>query len=359
MSDTVIRAVTLPVAAPVGRSWEELRPVLHASWRLSTGAANWCVHELFRRDTPGLAKVPDAVKQGRADKGRFYAYGEAAKLPWFGDWAGAKQSLNICLQYAHRKYLAERFAVLVRHESRLLTVRYPYPFPVDADAWRPSYAPGGFPAVSLTLPGGERFELRLKRRADFGRQLAMFRQLHDGTAGKGEAAVYRNGKGDVLLKLVGKFPRRDPVADRVHACFLHTDPAALLVAEIDGLRPWILNADHLKRLQAAHRVYRQRMSEDLKREKRMDPRQRAAALKSLDARCEKHRHRIDTALHQLSAQVARFCQRQRVATVAYDDSVKSYMPDGFAWHRLKERVAYKLDGMGVEFLDGSRTPQGV
>ena len=351
---TVIRAVTLPVGVPLGRSWEEINPVLRDCWRLSTHAANWCIQQLYRRDTVGVAKTPDAVRMGKEADGRFYAYGSAKSEPWFGDWAGAKQGLNICLKYAHRKYLAERFAVMVKGEQRLLTLRHPYPFPVDADGVKLSYADGGFPVVSLQLPGLGSVPFRLKRRADFGRQLAMFKQLHDGTAIKGEAAIYRNSKGDLLVKLVGKFPKREAVG-REHVCLLHTDPAAFLVAEIDGRSPWILNADHLKRWQASHPSYRQRASEDSKREKRMDARQRAFLNQSRELRCDKHNHRLDTAVHQLTAQVARFCERQKVACVVYDDAIRDYLPE-FQWHKVQTRLSYKLDALGIQFVARNSVP---
>lgn len=350
---TVVRAMTLPVGVSIGLEWKELNAKLNECWRLSTDLANWCVHSLYRIDTPNEPKTPEAVK-------KWYGYGEASKsyAKW-GEWAGAMASAQCVIRAVQRKYIQTRFDVMFRHDAKSLTYRFPYPFPVHNQSWSMRYD-HGFPVVSLTLPGiKDRLDIRLKRRADFGRQLAMFRQLHDGTAVSGEAAIYRNGKGDVLVKLVGHFPQREAGKERSHACFLHTDPNALLVAEIDGRAPWILNADHLKRWQAVHRVYRQRMSEDLKREKRMSREQRADALKSMDLRCEKHRHRLDTAVHQLSAQVARFCERQGVATVAYDDTIKTYIPDGFPWCQLKEKLRYKLEGMGVEWIDGTSRAKGA
>lgn len=356
----VIRAVTLPVSAPIGRSWEELWAVLNNCWRMSTHAANWCVQQLYRRDTIGPAKTPDAVKMGRTDKGQFYAYGEAGKEPWFKDWAGAKQSLNICLRYAHRKYLQDRFDVVVRFKQNLLSVRYPYPFPIDADAWAAGYTAeqgkpsgAGFPTVTLTLPGGEKFTLRLARRADFGRQLAMFRMLQDGTAKHGEAALYRNGKGDLLLKLVGTFPRQERAAERVHACLLRTDPAALLVAEIDGRAPWVLNYDQTRRRQAAHRAYLQRVGEDAKREKRMHRDQRAQLNESRRLRCAKHADRIKTHIKQAAAQVVRFVQRQRVGVVVFDDHVRTFVKDGFQWAELAGQLRTQLDGIGVPVVEAS------
>lgn len=367
----IVRAVTIPVGAPLNMEWKELNAALAACWKQGTDAANWCIQQLFHRDTPNVAETPDAVKMGSLKNGRFYGYGEAAKQPWFADWKGGKQSLNIVLQYAHREYLKRRWDVMVRHVQSLLMVRYPYPYPLDADAWSLSYVDGGFPVLTCSLPGLDKpVQLRLKRRADFGRQLALLKQLHavqgqtdsPKLAKRGEAALYRNAKGDLLVKVVGKFPKRERSdADKVNACLLHTDPNALLVAEINGRKPWILNCDQLVRLRAnaaamAHRwqekhgVYRQRVGEDLKREKRMDPQQRANLEAARELRCKKNNNRIATAIHQVSAQVVRFCERQKVCTVAYDDSIRSFIPDGFDWHQLKEKLTYKLAALGIDLI---------
>lgn len=350
-NDTIVRAVTIAASRPLTGDWADFNKAMAACWRSSTNAANWCITELFRRDIPNEAKTPDAVKMGKQSDGRFYAYGEAKNLPWFSEWSGQKQSLNIVLQYAHREYLRRRFDVMVRHTQSLLTVRYPYPFPLDADVWKLSYKAGDFPVVSFALPGLGKVDLRLKRHGDFRRQLAMLKQIHAGTAAKGEAAVYKNSKGDLLVKIVGKFPRVERSKDnRVHACAMHTDPAALLVAEIDGRQPWILNCDHFRRWQAQHRDFLQRTHEDLKREKRMDRRQREQLNKVREERCRKHNDKLKTAIHSVSKQVVRFMERNQVATLAYDDANKEFIPDGFPWHMLKEQLRYKLTGMGVEFI---------
>ena len=48
--DTVVRCVTIPVAAPLGAdpagrpwTWESFSAALLPAFRLSTGLANWCV----------------------------------------------------------------------------------------------------------------------------------------------------------------------------------------------------------------------------------------------------------------------------------------------------------------------------
>jgi hypothetical protein len=353
--DTVVHTVTVPVGSPIGCEWAELNAALTQCWRLSTYAANWCVQQLYRRDTVGVEKTPGAVKpRGKNNPGGYYSYGEYLKAhpTADADWRGAKQSLNICLRYAERKYRDCRWNVMVRHEQNLLTVRYPFPYPVDADGWTPSYDDGGFPVVTLSLPGLGRVALRLKRRADFGLQLAMFKQLHDGTAKKGEAALYRNRKGDLLLKLVGHFPRgeRGPAAN---VAFVHTDPNAMLVVEINGRAANVTNADHIRRHIARHKTMLQRTGEDKKRELRMDSRQRKNLEKHVGDRCEKQRNRMDTYVKQVAAQVAKMCDRQGVGTVAYDDTNTAFMPDGFPWHALKTRLRQLLEGEGsCGWIDG-------
>lgn len=338
------RAVTIPVGSPVGSSWELLRAALKKSWDDSTDLANWCVTTLFRLDAPGQKKIPDAVK-------KWYGYGEClTHYPRLASWEGAKASLAIIVRAAHEKYKSERYQVMVMGNHDLLKYRYPYPFPVDADNWKADYEPGQFPAVALNLPGAGKWRLRLKHRDGLQRQLARYRQLFDGDAIKGEAALFENRKGDVMVKLVGHFPKRARDTTATRAALIHTDPGAFLVVDIAGSRQWIINGDHLRRLQAIHRTYRQRMSEDAKREKRLSAAQRANLNGARAERCDKHNRRIGTAIHEISAQVARYCQRQRVGLVFFDDAVKSYIPDGFPWHQLREKLAYKLDALGVEWL---------
>lgn len=256
-TNAVVRAVTLPVAEPIGSSWEELNAALVNCFRLSTDAANWCVHALFRRDTPNDPKTPQTVKpRGKNSPAGFYSYGEYLSAhpgctSKSGTWSGAAQSLNICLRYAERKYRDERFDVMVRHKSGLLSVRYPYPFPVDADAWTPSYAGGGFPTVSLTLPGHGKFTLRLKRRADFGRQLAMFKALHDGTAKKGEAALYRNGKGKGE-RMANKLQKLHPDEPKIQFDFEHIgNGLANLVFYTEVITPFTLEDSSVPNPEAA------------------------------------------------------------------------------------------------------------
>lgn len=372
--NTVVRAVTLPVAAPVDLSWAELDAAILPAFRLSTDLANWCVRRLFVLDDPASAKTPDAVKKWYGYKDAGENYPDAAK------WGGAMASFNIVTRTVQRKYVQQRFDVMVRHDSSLLTYRFPQPYPVHNASWHLAFNELQQPILSLALPGVGRVAVRLHQGREFGRQLAMLRQILDGTAKKGEAALYRDRKGNLLAKMVGHFPRREPDRTPANACFLHTDPAALLVAEVNGRSVTITNGDHIRRwwkkgqgrprtervppssdrvpdAVAEHKAFLQRASEDKKREVRMDRRHRANFDKAIAARCLKQNSRVDTAVHQVTAQVVRFCERQRVGVVVYDDANREFMgrdargePIPFPWHAVGERLADKLRAVGITML---------
>jgi hypothetical protein len=347
--DTAIRCITLPVAEPIGSSWEALNAALKGSFRLSTDLANWAVHRLYGLDMPGQAKLPATITE-------WYGYGDAGlHFPAWGDWAGAMSSAQCVLRGVHRKYKQDRFGFMVRGD-RILNFRYPYPFPVHNKDWKAGYADGGFPQVELPLPGIGRVTIRLKRRADFGRQLAGFRDLVEGAAKKGEAALYRNGKGDLLLKLVGHFPKRDR-GKPLNVAYVSADPAALLVVEVNGHKANVTNGDHIRRefartrsMIGRHKAFLERARQDKKREVRMDRRQRASLNKFVADRCDKQNARVQTFAKQVAAQVARMCERKGVGVVCYDDAATGFMPD-FPWHALKTRIHQIVVGeMGCDWI---------
>ncbi len=321
------------------------------------------------------------------------------RLPNRALWTGGMKSLGLILLAVQRKYIEQRFNVVVRQQSNLLTYRFPQPLPVPSVSWAPRFvketevvrqvpvldtegkpvrngrktvtesvvvkewAPSNdrnaLPCVTITIPGVGQVDLLLKGTGDFQRQLDQYRQFVNGSAKKCEAALYRNHKGKLLLKMVGEFPVEQRIGAN-NVCFLHTDPNTLLVAEINGRSVTITNGDHLKRAHAIireanqrHKAFLQRVGEDKKREVRMDRQQRSNLNKKVEDRCHKQRNRIDTAVKQIAAQVARFLERQKVGLVAYDDTVKKFLPDGFAWHALKTRLQQLFVGeMGGEWVDG-------
>lgn len=378
----------MPVVAPVDESWENVGDAVNAAHRLSTALSNWVVHRMLAADDCLSAAQPEAIRI-------YSAYADAmtclrCSLPWSeqqlprvrrkatatrpaidkpprpqcrcggepavryperSEWCGAMQSFQSVCRGVEGKYRSERFAAVYRCDNKKLTFRFPQPWPVHKDNWSLAFAtgpwPGEAPVVTLALPALGRVALRLAAGPEWARQLGMLRQFICGTAKKGEAAVLRDRKGRLVVKLVGHFPRKDRGAP-TNVAFVHTDPNAMLVVEINGHRTNVTNGDHIRRTIAKHRTFRQRVSEDKKREKRMDRRQLANLEKYVEDRCQKQNARLKTAVYQVAAQVKSLCERRGVGLVCYDDSNRTWVSSQgkddlpFPWHALKTRLQQLL-----------------
>lgn len=337
-ADTVCRAVAFPVT-PTSCAWKDLDPLLAAAWAEATALANWAVLEMAKADvarTPAMAELPPAPRVPLYRLFQAYA-GRAA-------WAGAAAAANCVLRAVQRKYLKERFDVVWRRARALPTFRYPHPFPVHNQAWACRLeGKDAVPTVTLGLPGG-RVEVRMANRAEMRRQVALFRLLADGTAKRGEAALYKKGK-HTLLKLVGHFPRPKDEGLTGTLC-VRTDPHAFWVSEQDGRAPWVVNADHVRRWAAAHHAYLQRVAEDTKHEKRWPAGMRRHINRSRALRCRKHNDRLATWCHEAAKMLAQFALRQKAAEVLYDDQDLGYLAS-FPWARLRENLKNKLDERGI------------
>ena len=66
-----------------------------------------------------------------------------------------------------------------------------------------------------------------------------------------------------------------------------------------------------------------------------------------EAAVRKFRDRMNSATHEISAQLAGYAWRRHFAQVRYDDSEHSYLGDGFPWYRLRILIAEKLDARGI------------
>jgi hypothetical protein len=366
----ILRAVTIPVAGPVDAEWPALRDSLREAWGQAGAVANWVVSELYARDarrTPDVAKLPKMPTS--------YLYPEIRRR--FPDFpAGSIPTIEHAVT---GKYRSTRYEVLWTGEAVLPTFRYPYPWPVRSADWKATFGTDNVPLVACGI-AGKRFTLRLRGGHDYRRQLSAFRKIVNGEAVQGELALYRvraNGgdhrNGDIektagggqdvhtriMAKLVAWLPREQREAGE-NTMLVRTDPNAVLVAEVDGRDPWILNADYVRRWIAEHRVYLQRISEDTKREKRYPADKRRQINEAREKRCHKQNNRLDSFCHETAAMLAKYAARCRVGQVIYDDACKSYF-ESFPWFKLKQLIHEKLGALSIEVLGetDALTTQGV
>lgn len=334
----VLRAITLPIAGPADRDWKELQAVLDACWRRATTVANHATAELLRRDvvrTPDMEKLPPME--------RVYLYPGARAVCPEMDTA----SVVSILQAVERKYRAERYHVLWRRAKAPPSYRYPTPYPVHNRSWSASETDGGALLISVRLDG-ERRTIRLRTGPRFHRQRSAVRSLIAGDSLPGELAIYRRG-GDVMAKLVMWMPRQHRDGRKGGGVlYVKSAPDSLLVYHVDGGPPRYLHADQVRRWVTAYRRRMDRLYDDTKAEKRPTKRKGRGIDEVRTAWGRKQRARLDSHTHEVSAIIASYAARQRVATVAYDDRDRSYL-SRYPWHDLRTKLAYKLDERAVGF----------
>lgn len=359
----VTRSVTMPVYQPLGWqdgrtgavtpiTWQEFRQSLRPVLLQSTCLANWAVQELFRRDAVRTPSMPQPPPMPEVNLYQLFQ-----NYPDRDFWAGATQSANCIFKAVERAYAKQRREIFYHRDHSRLTYGYPYPFPVHCDAWQPLIVEDSY-RVSLSYPG-QRVLLECKSDPQFWRQLQSFRHLLENPDLRGECKLDMNRHGQVLLRLSGYFVRKEKT-ERKRVMVVTTDPNAFWVVEVDGRRePWILNADHVRgrlwqlrcaevrAIIANHTSFRQRMSEDLKYEKRWPKRRRRQMLHRLQERCAKNNDRVKAFNHEASSILIAFAERQEVGKILYCDDNHDFFRDAtgnelpYSWHDLREKVVSK------------------
>jgi len=273
---------------------------------------------------------------------RIYLYPELRK-----EFPGLPSQTVASLEHAAvAKYRAIRYKVIWLASAALPTYRYPTPFPIPAQGWH-AYLTEDKPIVSLRI-GERRLELRLKSGSQFRRQSAAFRLIARGEAVAGEAAIYQGGTGlgaPVLVKLVAWLPRQ-AAQEATGTLYVRTVADSLLVAvNAKDEVLWRYHGDHLRRWAAEHRSALERWADDSKYENRPVPK---FAERRADA-ARKFRDRMDSATHEIAAQLAAYAARRRFAVVEYDHTERAYC-EAFPYFRLASLIAEKLDARGTQFV---------
>lgn len=329
----ILRAISFPVVAPVGHTWQELRSALREMFIETTAVSNWMMTELYTRDVrrePGQTKMPPMP--------RTYLYPEARRiapnLP--------PQCVAALEQAITRKYRAKRFEVVWTHRSSLPTIGYPSPFPVHNQSWSCELDGDNRPAVSVRLKD-QRWTLRLRGGPQFHRQRKAYDQMLSGEAVRGELALYERGD-DLICKLVAWLPRTEREARQEGTLIVHTDKDSLLVAvNPKDVKLWSYHGDHLRRWSTEHRAQLKRWNDDQQYEQRLIPtfaerRERATA---------KYRNRMNSACHEIAAQLTSYAARRHFAAVQYNDREHAFC-DEFPWAKLRRLLDQKMNAYGIE-----------
>lgn len=345
-------AITLPIVGPAADEpgWPELREALATCWQASTRISNWAMTQLYARDVrrqPGQEKMPAMAK--------CYLYPEARKIEPDMD----SQSASSLLQAVEKKYRKKRYAIVWTASESLPNHRYPVPYPCHNTSWKVSKDDGGNRILSVRL-AGRRWALRLRGGQRHRRMLGAVDKLISGQCVPGELSLYRrtaNGnhrtgdgpKTEVMAKMVMWMPKTEEQVEANRTLHVRTAGESLWTYHVDDQPPRYLHADQVKSWIAAHLRKLERISDDTKHEKRKPKHAMRGINQQRQQWCQKHARRMDSFTHEATAMLANFAARQRCDTVLYDDGDKSFA-ELFPWHELKEKLAYKLDGMGIAFV---------
>ncbi len=363
----IIRAVTIPVAGPVGREWSDLRTALAECWQQSTELANWAVTELAKADV-----VRTAADKRLPPMPHVYLYPAArGRVPKMDS-----MSVVAVLHAVEQRYRKSRLDVVWRSEAALPRYRYPVPYPIHQKGWRPRRGQNGEALIDLRL-ASEPFTLRLRGGHEYRRQLGAFAEIVSGDAVQCELALYRQraSGGDhrpgvedrdttrsqrvhyrVMCKLVAWLPRQESNRTRTGTLLLRTAPDSFWIAEVNSRDPWVIYADHVRRWVAQHRRALDRLAQDSKQSNHLPEQMRRQIADRREMIVERHRRRTETWCHQAAAMVASYANRLGLTDVRYDDTIRSYVSE-FPWYRLRAMLQTKLDELGMTIITNAESAE--
>jgi hypothetical protein len=330
----VLRAVALPVSAPIGASWKALRDELCELWSETTRCANWIVSELYARD----------IRRGAGDERLgpmppVYLYPEARsvfpRLP--------AQVIAALIQDVRRRYRANRHNVLWTRSASLASYRYPVALMLPTQAWS-IHEDAGCWSVSVRLTDA-RWRLRLRGGAPMHKQLARLPQLMTGQVERGPLSIYQSpGKdGALMVRIVAWVPKTTP-QHAVTTMHVRTNDQSMLATGTDwridpGAVRGVLAADARRRVSLRANLHAARVAGG-----KTDGIERA--LNELSLRTGR---RLADACRTYASHLAAHATARAARQVWYDDSVRPAL-DHFPWDLLRTRVAEKLDGLGIGFV---------
>lgn len=338
-----LRAVSIPVATC---NWEKVRPALRSAWRDVTQCSNWLITQYYAGDS---LSASDSEKIPKWNISYLYPAARAA-FP-----AIEPQTLVSIINTIQAKYRAMRFD-LWRHKSSLPTFRS-IPLPINCQSWRLAEDKDLWQFSfrysrewhTLVLRGGRQFH----------RHHRALQQILSAEAEAGEAALYEKGN-SLILKIAAWFPRGEQRGAR-GAVKARTAADAFLIAH-GNERVWRLNGDHVQRWIVGAQKQQQRLREDLKVEVRFPKRMREGIMEKMYRLSDVRKNRLDSWMHEASAQLVNWTKRQHSAELIWDDTYRSMMPS-FPWYRFAQRLEYKCGAAGITFsrasegaLIGSREP---
>lgn len=332
----MLRSVQIPVAECVGKTKDEMWQALRAAWSASTADANLAIQALCKHDivrTPSMEKLPPMQP--------LYLYGAVPAA-----MTGIDPSSHVAVLHAvEQRYRKCRFDLVWTRTVAPPCYRYPQPYPIRENDWKCEKTEHGESLLHCRFQG-DWWVLRLRGGPQFKRLTDRFIQLASGQAVRVEMALLRKGN-RCMAKLVGWFPRGEKKKRSGGEMAVYTSPDRFLTANLPNRDPWHFNADHVRRWIAEHEIYRQRMADDLKYEKRWPAAKREAMNRAVAKRCDRQHNRLKDFIGVASKMLVAYAARNDVERIELNIVDRNYFPS-FPWDQFLTAVKYKADENDIE-----------
>lgn len=347
--NVAVRSIVVPIVGPEDATWQELREALRTSFAETTRCANWMLTELYLKDvkrTPEMATLSPMPKT--------YLYPEArAQFPNL-----APTSVSSLEREVTRKYRARRYETVWLQSASLPVMHYPVGLPIPSQRWRLLNKDQTW-FFSCRI-GDRRFLLRLRGGHHFYRQREVIERVAKGELRGGAGVLYQIAArpGDhrsevqpqkrLMLRLPVEMPIKTKEAAEEKTMLVKTTPDALIHATCGKLN-WIEHNDHIRRgIHAAERQ-QQRLSDDLKAERRRPKRAREGIVQRMGEVAARRGLQVRSWLHEAAAHLIGYAARQHITSIEYDDSDRTFCAK-FPWYELKQRIAEKCEVAGIQFV---------
>lgn len=343
----VNRVISMPVVSAPELTQDQLYGMFRAAAKEHRIASNVAMREYAKIDEG--VDSEGKLKKWKPTNGVYAACREAA--PGLDT-----NSLASLLQRLSGTYSERRFDMHVAGKFSLPHFTRIQPVVIKGGSWKAGFDEENRPIISVRFGSrdaeGERSErhiLRLAGGHEFRRQLADFRKIVNGEA---KAADMRLCPRFIEGKLKGIVARICLTAERKEKQEAEGD---LLVKAGDGaliqfgpLPP--IHIDEMRGLVIGHRKRIQRLSEDLKHERR-SPRARRESVTDVQGReAAKYDRAMKTHLERIVCHVVKWAERNRKAAIHWRQGSTEILPE-FPWARLRDMIKIKSEAIGIVFSE--------
>lgn len=322
------KTVTVPVAEIVeGGTKTEFYADLRQSLDLARKAANKAV-------TLCLAADSELMIGGKCPK--LYTYPDVA-----GEFPGVASLCSSITRAVERKYRQERWHVASGRKSVCHYRSMPWPLLSNKSVTTVKIEQVDGACIARMKLLRQWWSVRLAGGSRHARQIAGLKNA----IRVGDSKVWIDRKHRAILGLSVEVASTEP---RVANGTLNvsTSRECLLVAtKQQSDTPFVITGDEVRQWVARRNRMYQRLRQD-----RKSGAKRSAVATKLKQCGDKWKRRMDSYLHQVSAQVVEHAKRRRVAELTLDATIKSFVPQ-FPYFELAVRIKYKCELAGIGFKE--------